>query len=233
MKAVAMTDEEVLVRLRAAILNGVYAPGQYLIEVEFAAEHGVGRIAVREAFHRLAADGLVELQPNRGARVRQIDLAEAIEITEVRRAIEGLIAARAAERIGDDQIAVLRGVGESMRRAVAAGRFREYSELNAEFHGQLRWIAAHDQATRVIDQLHAQIVRHQHALSLRPGRPTKSLSEHLAVIEAVCDRDVDGAERAMRMHLDTVIDALRRGGGPEARSTTAGEPDRVRASDQE
>ena len=91
-------DVAVLDALRAAILDGEYAAGQRLVEVDLCERFGCSRFAVRAAIPVLASEGLVELQRHRGARVRIIPLAEAIEITEVRRLLEGLTAARAAER---------------------------------------------------------------------------------------------------------------------------------------
>ncbi|GAA4672152.1 GntR family transcriptional regulator [Phytohabitans rumicis] len=199
---------DVLEQLRAAILRGEYAPRQRLIETDLVKQYDTSRFVLRNALTRLASEGLVELQPNRGASVREISVEEAIEITEIRRAVEGLVAARAAQRITDDQIAELRALGGEMTAAIERADMLRYSELNAQLHSKVRAIAQHAPATRIIDQLNAQMVRHQFRLSLVPGRPTVSLPEHLAIIEAVCARDPDSAERAMRVHLTSVLDAL-------------------------
>ena len=199
---------DIYAELRTAILRGEYAPRQRLIETELTERYATSRFVLRNALTRLETEGLVELQPNRGARVREISVQEAIEITEIRRAIEGLVAARAAERITDEQIAQLRELGESMQAAVRATDMLRYSELNAQLHGTVRSIARHQSATRIIEQLNGQMVRHQFRLSLVPGRPTVSLPEHLAIIEALSARDSAAAERAMRAHLSSVLDAL-------------------------
>src|SRR5215475_1885436 len=103
-----MTDDVALLdALRAAILGGEFAAGQRLVEVDLCERFGCSRFAVRAAIPVLASEGLVELQRHRGARVRIIPLAEAIEITEVRRLLEGLIAARAAERATRAEVAEL------------------------------------------------------------------------------------------------------------------------------
>ncbi|MFT4122368.1 MAG: GntR family transcriptional regulator [Microbacteriaceae bacterium] len=203
-----MSEEGVRTRLRAAILRGDYAPRQRLIETELAEQHGVSRFVIRNALIRLAGDGLVELQPNRGARVREIPVDEAIEITEIREAVEGLVARRAAERVDEAGIAELRELGRQMERAVAAGELLRYSDANAALHARLRDIAGHRTAARIIEQLNAQLVRHQFQLSLLPGRPAVSLPEHLAVLEAVCSRDPDAAERAMRAHVRSVVSTI-------------------------
>lgn len=199
---------DVLEELRAAILRGEFAPRQRLIETELTERYAVSRFVLRNALTRLASEGLVELQPNRGARVREITVGEAIEITEIRRALEGLVAARAADRISDEQIAQLRALGREMVAVVEQADTLRYSELNAQLHGTVRAIAAHESATRIIEQLNGQMVRHQFRLSLVPGRPAVSLPEHLAIVEAICARDPERAEQAMRTHLTSVLDAL-------------------------
>ena len=202
-----MTDD-VLGELRAAILRGEFAPRQRLIETELTEQYATSRFVLRNALTKLATEGLVEMQPNRGARVREISVAEAIEITEIRRAVEGLVAARAAERITDAGIAELRALGTAMTAAVESADMLRYSELNAQLHGRVRAIAEHASATRIIEQLNGQLVRHQFRLSLVPGRPSVSLPEHLAIIDAICERNPVQAEQAMRTHLTSVLDAL-------------------------
>lgn len=199
---------DVRAALRDAILRGVYAPRQRLIEAELAEEYGASRFVLRNALISLAAEGLVELQPNRGARVREITVAEAIEITEIRRAVEAIVAGRAAENITDDQIVLLRGIEADMRAAVEQNELVRYSELNASLHGTLRDIAGHTAATRILEQLNGQMVRHQFRLFLVPGRPTVSLPEHLAIVEAVCNRDPEAASAAMAAHVGSVIGTL-------------------------
>lgn len=205
-----MSDlHDVHAQLRSAILRGDYAPRQRLIEAELAERYGAGRFVIRNTLLQLAADGLVELQPNRGARVREISVDEAVEITEIRQAVEGLVAARAAEQVTDAQIAELRALGEHMTSAVEQGELMRYSDLNASLHSQLREIAGHATAARIIEQLNGQMVRHQFRLSLVPGRPSISLPEHLAIIDAVSDRDPERAARAMSDHIGSVIVTLR------------------------
>ena len=205
-----MTDDvAVLDALRAAILDGEYAAGQRLVEVDLCERFGCSRFAVRAAIPVLASEGLVELQRHRGARVRVIPLAEAIEITEVRRLLEGLTAARAAERVTTAQAGQLAQIIEEMREAVAAAELLRYSDANARLHGLVRAIAAHQTATGILERLRAQMVRHQFALSLVPGRPAVSLAQHERIVAAIIARDAAAAQAAMEEHITGVLDALR------------------------
>jgi len=195
--------------LRAAILAGEYAPKQRLVEIDLCARFGTSRFILRSALQELAAQGLVEFQRNRGARVREVSLSEAVEITEVRILLEGLLAARAAERVTNTDIAMLRKLSKDMRAAVEKSELLTYSELNARLHGAIRDIAAHETASRLLRQLRDQTVRHQFSLSLVPGRPAVSLPQHEAIVAAIVNRDAGAAEQAMRAHLHSVIEAFR------------------------
>lgn len=195
--------------LRAAIIAGEYAPKQRLVEIDLCERFGTSRFILRSALQELAAQGLVEFQRNRGARVREISLTEAIEITEVRILLEGLLAARAAERVSKSDIAMLRKLTKDMRIAVDKSELLTYSELNARLHAAIRDIGAHETASRLLRQLRDQTVRHQFSLSLVPGRPAVSLPQHEAIVAAIVAREPDAAEQAMRAHLHSVIEAFR------------------------
>ena len=195
--------------LRAALRNGDMAPGQRLVEAELAETLDVTRASVRAALMELTVEGLVERIPYRGARVRAVSIEEAVAITECRMVLEGLCAAKAAEKVTDDQIDALRQLGERMRAAVDEGEPMKYSAMNRELHRIVLDIADQPAAAELLQRLHGQIVRHQFRLALRAGRPQVSLPEHLAIIDAIAHRDPDAAEQAARAHLRSVIDALR------------------------
>ena len=195
--------------LRQAILSGDLAPGQRLVEEELAGTLGVTRQSLRAALLDLTADGLVERIPNRGARVRVVTTEEAVAITECRMALEALCAAKAAERVTDEEAAQLRELAEELKRSVAEGNPLKYSELNRELHRLVGVISGQAVAVGLLERLHAQLVRHQFQLALRPGRPEVSLPEHLAIAHAVASRRPVDADRAVRAHLASVIEALR------------------------
>src|SRR5512142_381900 len=110
-----------LAALRQAILSGDVAPGQRLVEEELAGPLKVTRASLRAALIDLAAEGLVERVPNRGARVRVVSTAEAVAITECRMALEALCAVKAAQRVTDEEAAQLRELAENLKRSVADG----------------------------------------------------------------------------------------------------------------
>jgi DNA-binding GntR family transcriptional regulator len=195
--------------LRKAILAGEFLPGERLVEATLCERFGASRFTVRTALQDLAAEGLVEVRRNKGAHVRKVSLEEAIEISEVRMVVEALVAGRAAALATEEQCSELDEIGLLMGRAVAAGEFRRYSDLNRRLHAYIRQIAAHRTADTIIETMRGQLVRHQFALSLLPGRPAVSLPQHQRIIAAIRAKDSDGAEQAMREHIASVIEALR------------------------
>ena len=194
--------------IRDAIADGEFAANQRLIESDLSERFGASRGNVRTALVQLSSEGLVERMPNRGARVRAVSLAEAIEITEVRMALEGLCAAKATERLADEDRERLRGIGAAMQDAVATGDLLGYSDLNRQLHALIRTLGGQATAQAILERLRGQNVRHQFRLAMHPGRAAVSLPQHLEIIDALCAGDPDAAEAAVRRHLRSVIDAL-------------------------
>jgi DNA-binding GntR family transcriptional regulator len=199
---------DVVSGIREAILTGRFVPDQRLIEADLSEQFAASRASVRAALAELAGEGLIERVQNRGARVRAVSLAEAVEICEVRMVVEGLCAAKAAERATAADTAELREIGAAMRSAVASGDVLGYSRLNERLHRRVREISGQRTASDVLERLRAQNVRHQFRLAMHPGRPQTSLPQHLGIIDAIAAGDPDAAERAARAHLRSVIETL-------------------------
>jgi DNA-binding GntR family transcriptional regulator len=215
---------EVVDALRAAILRGDYAPRQRLTEVDLCEQFDATRFIVRTALQALAAEGLVEVQRNKGARIRAVSPDEAVEIGEVRMALEALVASRAAERVGKADKAELRGIIKEMRATVQTAQLLRYSELNVILHATIRRISGQHTATRILEQLRAQMARHQFQLALLPGRPAVSLGQHEQIVAAIVARDPAAAGLAMREHIASVVDALRSLSDRQAQLAATGTP---------
>ncbi|MEA2385453.1 MAG: hypothetical protein QOH72_5424 [Solirubrobacteraceae bacterium] len=195
--------------LRNAIVSGELLPSERLVEEDLARRLGLGRAAVRMALVRLEHDGLVERERNRGARVRRVSEAEAVEIVEVRAALESLAAGKAATRATPKDVRELRAIVREMRVKRERGDLIAVSDANAALHRRILEISGHETARRLSATLISQIVRFQYRTVLLPGRAERSGREHAAIVEAIAAGDADGAERAMRRHLSHVAEALR------------------------
>jgi DNA-binding GntR family transcriptional regulator len=195
-------------KLREAIVDGRFQPNERLVEADLARVFGAGRTAIRAALVRLDQEGLVERQPNRGARVRLVSDREALEIEEVRVALEQMLARHAATRITRSNVADLRRILNDMTARVEAGDPLGYSELNARFHEMIWAIADQGVAATLVANLKSQSIRFQYRTILQPGRPDRSLREHRLIVEALASGDPDASETAMREHLSRVVETL-------------------------
>ena len=202
--------ESITDSLRRDILDGIFPPGERLIELHICDRYDVGRAAVRAALVELTSEGLVEREANRGATVRRVTIDEAIQITEARAALESLIAAGAATNATDADCDELRGIEAKMRDAVERNASIEYSDLNALLHRRVREISTHTVASHLVANLRNRAAHHQYRLSLMPGRPAEALGQRARSSEASVGGDAAGGSRAMQAHLASVIEELGR-----------------------
>ncbi len=196
-------------RLREGIISGRFHPNERLVEASLIRLLGSGRTAIRAALVRLDQEGLVTREHNRGARVRLVSDREALEIEEVRSALEALLARQAAIKARAADLKELKQVLVEMRRRFADGDSVGYSELNPRFHLLIWNAAGNATASQLVGTLKSQSLRYQYQTMLRPGRPARSLQEHERIFNAIATHDADAAEAAMREHLAEVVETLR------------------------
>ena len=195
--------------LRNDIVTGQFPPGERLIELQLTERYGVGRAAIRSAIVELSTEGLVEHETNRGATVRRVSLASAIEIAEARSVLEGLLARRAAERATSAERDELTAIIAEMRSRGVGESTADYSELNRTLHRRIREISGHSTAAELVANLLDRGAHHRYRLARVPGRSADSLVEHAAIVEAIVAGDGDRAASAMHAHLESVQAALR------------------------
>ncbi|MGA7199306.1 GntR family transcriptional regulator [Roseiarcus sp.] len=188
-------------RLREEILAGRMAPGQRLVESDLTARFSVSRGPVREALRRLAADGLIDHWPNRGALVRRLSKREIGEFFQIRVELESL-AARLAAESGDT--AARARFAAAIRPILVDGprRLPDYLSENAAFHEALLTLAGNCQLRDLSTRLHLPLIMAQVADILTPGVLEASVREHRAIAAAILERDAHAAANLMRAHLE-------------------------------
>ena len=197
--------------LRVKILEGPWSPGERLGEVELAELLGVSRTPVREALTRLAAEGLVEMLPNKGARVAIWSDARLNEIFDLRLLLEPTATGKAVGRLTDSEIDELEELAIRMQRHGEPGGDRDFSAiatLNRQFHATL--IDKSDSA-----QLQATLtsVRHISLATRNYQRYTddslsRSLSHHFEIVAAVRAGNSAWVESVMQCHLHNARTAM-------------------------
>jgi phosphonate utilization transcriptional regulator len=190
-----------------AILAGEYAPGSKLIEAALATRMGVSRGPVREAFRVLEEAGLVRTEKNRGVFVRDIPIDEAVEIFDLRAAMDELVGRQLATNITPAQLKEIKGLVDAMEKAVKAHDSHEYHLLNLRFHDRLVEMAGNRKLTAIYRKLIKE-------LSLFRRLPV-SAGEHRAIVKAIASGDADAAGSAMFQHVmdskqRTIANDLRR-----------------------
>jgi DNA-binding GntR family transcriptional regulator len=196
---------EIAEAIRRAIVCGDLAPNERLVEQDLAKDLNTNRAMIRAAFAHLEHQRLLVREPNRGVRVRTYTAEEAVEILEARAALEGLVARCAARRIDSGGERELRGIVAEMRACHDSSDLLAYSQLNTKLHRTILEIANHETAARLLSSLQSQAVRYQFRTVLQPGRITRSLGEHEAIVAAIAAHNEDDAERTMRAHIRSVV----------------------------
>ena len=189
--------EVVATEIRTRILDGTWPQGTRLVETQVAAELGVSRNPVREAFRSLEADGFVELEPRKGARVALLSGEEAGHLFDVRGALEELAAGLAARHRSADHLATLRSI-LAAGSAAAVERLEELPALNTRFHDTLSAAASNPQLTAIMGPLRDRI-QWVYAARVRERAPS-SWAEHTAIVDAIEARDEVTARRLAGEH---------------------------------
>lgn len=190
--------------LRERIVSGTYAPGFRLKERQLCSDLAVSRTPVREALRRLETEGLVTIEPRRGAVVTEIDQDEAEEIFALGAVIESFAAGLAARKAGDDDVRQLEALIAEMTRVLAADGARcrsDYMALDSQFHAAIVTLAGSRRLGNALQQVVGVpvLVQAFHRYSREDLR--QSLDQHRAIAAAIRARDPQWAESAMRAHI--------------------------------
>ncbi|NVM95155.1 GntR family transcriptional regulator [Arthrobacter wenxiniae] len=193
----------VVERLREAIVRGEIEPGERIREAEVASQLGVSRTPVREAFLVLAAEGLLTLQPGKGAHVRVYSAEDIRIVHEVRSLVEGCAAKFAADRISNQQLDLLRESCERLE-ALPDGAVSDCNEENLRFHNLIFSVVGNAQLMHVARHLLEVPLPYKRDYWSDPARKRRSELAHRRVYAALLVRDALAAEEAMREHVADV-----------------------------
>jgi len=189
----------VLDALRDRIMGGALSAGDRLVEGRLSEELGVSRMPVREALRQLAAEGLVTIEPRRGATVTQFSEEQVRELVEVRATLEGLNAKLAAKRHDPAKIAELESILAEGVRAAQTADALTLMRLNERFHEALANIGANTVLRDIMRSL-----RDRTALLFVPLnriRGPQNWEEHAAILRAVIDGDAEMAALLATRHV--------------------------------
>jgi DNA-binding GntR family transcriptional regulator len=186
--------------IRRQILENEMAPSSQFTEQELAIRLSVSRTPTREALLRLESEGLVEIRPRHGMRVKRVSVEDAREIYEILTALESAAAGLAAARKPPaHQIAEMRDCIKTMDRALRKNDLKEWAMADEQFHRVLTQASGNMRFVEIVNTYYNQSHRlRMMTLSLRP-KPTNSNRDHEAVVKAIVKGDADAARR---IHLE-------------------------------
>lgn len=196
-------------QIKQKIMSGEYYPAQRLIEAQLTEALDVSRHNVRVALERLQHDGLVKIEPNRGATVASLTLEEALDTLLARTVLEVAAVRMAAKLATAEQLRRLGAHLESLGGALADGDFDSYSQTNKLFHETIYQAAGNQSIPWLIGLLRSKIARLQLRTVLIPGRSADSLEEHTNIYLALQQRDPDAAEAAISKHMENLQDTIK------------------------
>ncbi len=192
------TAKVVAERLRSEIQHGTLAPGTRLRQNDVAKRFGVSTTPVREAFAQLQAEGLVRIDPHRGAVVFHPSVDDVLEFYEIREALESLAVSQAIRKIEP-------GVADRLAELISTMRGTEdpraWLRLNDEFHLQLYACAGKPRLSALIDNLRDASAPYIHMFVASRPLSERANDEHQAILDACLSGNAAAAKRAIRDHL--------------------------------
>lgn len=203
-------EESVYEAVRDSIISGDLRPGDPLVEAQLSADLGISKTPVREALIRLARDGLVVQELHRRSRVATPTVDDVRQACEVRRWVEAEIAASAAR---DGSGSLVKRLEESIRnseRALRRKDMRAWAEAVEDFTDALIDYSGNRHAADLLERMRNILSLIANVSQVTPGRRTRSIEEHRAILAAICNRDPLAAADATRAHLSSIeADSLR------------------------
>jgi len=187
--------------LEQEIVTGTLKPGTRLDETLLATRFGVSRTPVREALARLAAAGLVEIRPRRGAIVAQITLKDLMNMFELMANLEGVCARLATRRISPDEKKALAAAQIACAKLVNTERYDDYYQRNMILHELIYKASHNDYLEKQTMDLRTRLSPHRRLQVRIPGRLQTSSDEHGALVEAILSGDDALAEKLTRDHV--------------------------------
>lgn len=194
--------------IREAITDGTLRPGFRLREIALSQQIGVSTTPIREALRRLEREGLVEINPRRGALVRRLDEDEARELYDLRELLEAYALRRTAERTDVDLTHAVELLSAARPTIDEPDQIR-FNRLDVEFHHALTLLGGNREVAELAKRIHRRIqgIRVRSSIQLQ-GRPARSHAEHEQIVAAIRRHDGDATERLIRAHITGVRDAV-------------------------
>ena len=193
--------EIVYEELKRQIMIGEIPPGTRMMEVELADDMGVSRTPIREAIRKLEKEGLVSIEPRRGAYASEISIKDMVDVLEVREFLEGMAAGLASKRITEEEIEALKHSIDAYRDAVEAGATEEIIEEDEIFHKLIVDCSGNKTLIQMINQVQELALRFRYIYYEDFSRYQNMPNEHQEILDAVLTGDPETARKVADEHV--------------------------------
>ncbi|WP_419816232.1 GntR family transcriptional regulator [Glacieibacterium sp.] len=200
--------QEAVALLRKLILSGELSPGERLREVVISQQFGMSRTPVREAFRTLAAEGLIDLLPNRSVIVSELDRTEVTDVFSVLSALEGLAGQQACLRMSEEQLAKLERKQRQLEASFAAADRPAYTRINRRIHELMVEGSGNASLILAWRLILPRAERGRTVSVLGQRRWAEALDEHRQILAALLDRDPARLATLMQLHFTNSITSL-------------------------
>lgn len=201
-----LLSQKIFEELETRIVQRAYPPGSHLAEDEIAAELGVSRTPVREAFRVLSRAGWLNIRPHSGAYVRNPTMDEVRQVFEVRQTLEDRAARLAARNVTKSEIKDLKRIIERGWKEIARNNGKQIRELNSAFHNTIAAASRNQILVRLLDDLGKQV--HWHFSAVATVRGDDSWREHEDILAAIEAGDAERAGTLAVQHGQRTQEAL-------------------------
>lgn len=189
-------------RLREDILSGVYDAGDRLKIADLSQRYRVSQMPIREALQMLQGEGLITIEPNKGARVREIDESYVANSYDIRGALESMLTRLAIPRLKQSEIDVLRKLEASYEAALRRGDGAQCAEIDGRFHELIFECAGNPEALRWVTRQRGVVDCLRRKFGFGPARGTAIIREHQKLLGYLQRGEVREAEAAAREHCE-------------------------------
>lgn len=193
--------EIVFESLREAIIKGELEPGKRLMEIQLAQKMGVSRTPIREAIRQLELEGLVIMEPRRGAYVAGLSMEDVTNVLEIRGALEGLAASLAAQRATKEEVEELSHIVERFSAYAKESNIQGLIEQDVAFHDIIYKSTGNERLLQLISSLREQVQRFRVAYISQFDNASDLLKEHQQILQAIQDKDGEKARKIAEDHI--------------------------------
>ncbi|MCQ4320168.1 GntR family transcriptional regulator [Stutzerimonas stutzeri] len=200
--------QEAANRIRELIEHGTLVAGEKISEKQLCETFGISRTPLREALKVLTSEGLVEILPNRGARVSRLSLSDVTHTYDVMAALEGLAGETACSRLNDEELVSIGALHQKLVEHYARKELQAYFTVNQQIHEKILLASGNPILLEMYNNLSQRVKRIRYSMEMNQDFWRKAMNDHEEMIEALRERDGNRLGNILRGHLSHKLEAV-------------------------